>query len=165
MGTNFTTFWWFSTLNPQAGHVSVRYTEISNIAFIISMSKNSNRNYYQIDITHLILQGKWRSQILMVKWINPFKVIYRSHTEYAIDFHKIKTKLIVTGHQILRSYSKNPWFYLLNAILLANEQSLPILDVLGLTRPAQAGLELMTYSLLSESTTLMLRQPKKNASL
>jgi hypothetical protein len=42
---------------------------------------------------------------------------------------------------------------------LAKEQSLPILNVLGLTRPARAGLELMTYRLLSESTTTRLRQP------
>jgi hypothetical protein len=33
------------------------------------------------------------------------------------------------------------------------------LNVLGLTRPAQAGLELTTYRLLSESTTTRLRQP------
>jgi hypothetical protein len=42
---------------------------------------------------------------------------------------------------------------------LAKEQSLPILDVLGLTRPARAGLELTTSRLLSESTTIRLRQP------
>jgi hypothetical protein len=40
-------------------------------------------------------------------------------------------------------------------VLWAKEQSLPILNVLGLTRPAWAGLELMTYRLLSESTTTM----------
>jgi hypothetical protein len=42
---------------------------------------------------------------------------------------------------------------------LAKEQSLPILNVLGLTWPAQAGLELTTYCLLSKSTTTRLRQP------
>jgi hypothetical protein len=57
------------------------------------------------------------------------------------------------GTSFLRSYPKDPWFYLLNAVLLAKKQSLPILNVLGLTRPARAGLELMTYRLLSESTT------------
>ena len=30
----------------------------------------------------------------------------------------------------LRSYPKDPWFYLLNAVLLAKKQSLPILNVL-----------------------------------
>ena len=64
-----------------------------------------------------------------------------------------------TGPPFLRSYPKDPWFYLLNAVLLAKEQSLPILNVLGLTRPARAGLELTTYCLLSESTTTRLRQP------
>jgi hypothetical protein len=44
-------------------------------------------------------------------------------------------------------------------VLLAKEQSLPNLNVLGLTRPALAGLELITYRLLSESTTTRLRQP------
>jgi hypothetical protein len=43
--------------------------------------------------------------------------------------------------------------------LLAKEQSLPILNVLGLTRPAPAGLEFTIYRLLSESTTTRLRQP------
>jgi hypothetical protein len=55
-----------------------------------------------------------------------------------------------------RSYPKDPWFRL---YLLAKEQSLPILNVLSLTRPARAGLELTTYRLLSESTTTRLRQP------
>jgi hypothetical protein len=64
-----------------------------------------------------------------------------------------------TGPPFLRSYPKDPWFYLLNVMLLAKEQSLPILNVLGLTRPARAGLELTTYRLLSESTTTRLRQP------
>jgi hypothetical protein len=64
-----------------------------------------------------------------------------------------------TRPPFLRSYPKDPWFYLLNAVLLAKEQSLPILNVLGLTRPAQAGLELTTYRLLSENTTTRLRQP------
>jgi hypothetical protein len=47
----------------------------------------------------------------------------------------------------------------LNAVLLAKEQSLPILNVLGFTRPARAGLELTTSRMLSESTTTRLRQP------
>jgi hypothetical protein len=64
-----------------------------------------------------------------------------------------------TGPPFLRSYPKDPWFYLLNTVLLAKEQSLSILNVLGLTRPARAGLELTTYQLLSESTTTRLRQP------
>jgi hypothetical protein len=53
-----------------------------------------------------------------------------------------------TGPLFLMSYPKHPWFYLLNAVLLAKEQSLPILNVLGLTRPARAGLELTTFRLL-----------------
>jgi hypothetical protein len=61
----------------------------------------------------------------------------------------------------LRSYPKDSWFYLLNAVLLAKKQSLPILNVLGLTRPTRAGLELTTYRLPSESTTTRLRQPIK----
>jgi hypothetical protein len=64
-----------------------------------------------------------------------------------------------TGPPFLRSYPKTPWFYLLNAVLLAKEQSLPILNVLGLTRPVRAGFELMTYCLLREDTTTRLRQP------
>jgi hypothetical protein len=44
-------------------------------------------------------------------------------------------------------------------VLLAKNQSLPILNILGLTRPARAGLELTTYRVLSESTTTRLRQP------
>jgi hypothetical protein len=63
------------------------------------------------------------------------------------------------GPLFLRSYPKYPWFYLLNAMLLATEQSLPILNVFGLTRPARAGLELTSYRLLSESITTRLRQP------
>jgi hypothetical protein len=47
-----------------------------------------------------------------------------------------------TGPPFLRSYPKDPWFSLLNAVLLAKEQSLPILNVFCLTRPAWAGLEL-----------------------
>jgi hypothetical protein len=64
-----------------------------------------------------------------------------------------------TGPPFLRSYPKDPWFSLLNAVLLAKEQLLPILNFLGLTRPARAELELTTYRLLSESTTTRLRQP------
>jgi hypothetical protein len=63
-----------------------------------------------------------------------------------------------TEPPFLRSYPKNPLFSLLNAVLLAKEQSLPILNVLGLTRPARAGFELTTSRLLSESTTTRLRQ-------
>jgi hypothetical protein len=64
-----------------------------------------------------------------------------------------------TGPPFLRSYLKDPWFCPLNAVLLAKEQSLPFLNVLGLTRPARAGLELTTYRLLSKSTTTRLQQP------
>jgi hypothetical protein len=63
-----------------------------------------------------------------------------------------------SGPPFLKSYPKDPWFSLLNAVLLANEQSLPILNVLGLTWPARAGLELTTYRFLSESITTRLRQ-------
>jgi hypothetical protein len=41
------------------------------------------------------------------------------------------------GPPFLRSYPKDPCFSLLNAVLLAKEQSLPILNVLGFLRPAQ----------------------------
>jgi hypothetical protein len=64
-----------------------------------------------------------------------------------------------TGPPFLRSYPKDPWFYLLNVVLLAKEQSLSILNVLGLTQPARSGLELTTYRLLNESTTTRVRQP------
>jgi hypothetical protein len=51
-------------------------------------------------------------------------------------------------------------FLLLNALLkLAKKQLLPILNVLGLTRPAQAGLEFRTSSMISESTITRLPQP------
>jgi hypothetical protein len=63
------------------------------------------------------------------------------------------------GPPFLRSYPKDPWFSLLNAMLLAKEQSLTILNVLGLTRLARAGLELTTSRMLSESTTTTLPQP------
>jgi hypothetical protein len=65
-----------------------------------------------------------------------------------------------TGNfRFLGSYAKDPSFSLLNAMLSAKEQSLPILNVLGLTRPARAGLELTTSRMLSESTTTRLQQP------
>jgi hypothetical protein len=64
-----------------------------------------------------------------------------------------------TGPPFLRSNPKDPWFSLLNAVLLEKEQSLPILNVIGLTRPAWAGLELTTSRMPSESTTIRLRQP------
>jgi hypothetical protein len=41
-----------------------------------------------------------------------------------------------TGPPFLSSYPKDPRFSLLNVVLLAKEQSLPVLNVLGLTRPA-----------------------------
>jgi hypothetical protein len=44
-----------------------------------------------------------------------------------------------TGPLFLRFYPKDPWFSLLNAMLLAKEQSLPILNVSGLKQPARAG--------------------------
>jgi hypothetical protein len=58
-----------------------------------------------------------------------------------------------TGPPFLRSYLKDPWFSLLNPVLLTKEQSLPILNVLSLTRPARAKLKLTTSRMLSESTT------------
>jgi hypothetical protein len=48
-----------------------------------------------------------------------------------------------TGPSFLRSYPKDPWVLLINAVLLTKEQSLPILNVLGLMQPAREGLELM----------------------
>jgi hypothetical protein len=60
--------------------------------------------------------------------------------------------------RFLRSYPKDPWFSLLNAVLL-EEQSVPILNVLGLTQPARAGFELRTSRMLSKSTTTRLPQP------
>jgi hypothetical protein len=62
------------------------------------------------------------------------------------------------GPLFLRSYPKDLRFSLLNAVLLAKEQSLPILNVLGLTRPARFGLELTTSWMISESTTTRLPQ-------
>jgi hypothetical protein len=64
-----------------------------------------------------------------------------------------------TGPPFLRSYPKDPWFYLLSAVLLAKEQWLPILNVLGLTRAVRAGLQFTTYLVLSKSSTTRLRQP------
>ena len=61
-----------------------------------------------------------------------------------------------TGPTFLRSYPKDLCFCLLNAVLLAKKQSLPILNVLGLTWPARVGLELTTSRLLSQSTTTKL---------
>jgi hypothetical protein len=54
--------------------------------------------------------------------------------------------------------SKDPWLSLLNAVLLV-KQSLPILDVFGLTQPARMGLEHANFRMLSESTTTRLPQP------
>jgi hypothetical protein len=65
--------------------------------------------------------------------------------------------LLRHGTPVLKVIAERPM--ILNAVLLAKEQSLPILNVLGLTRLARAGLELTTYRLLSESTTTGLRQP------
>jgi hypothetical protein len=45
------------------------------------------------------------------------------------------------------------------SVLVTKEQSLPILNVLGLKRRARAGLGLMTSWMLSESTTTRLPQP------
>jgi hypothetical protein len=63
------------------------------------------------------------------------------------------------GPPFLRSYPKDLWFSLLNAVLLMKEQSLPILKVLGLTWLVPAGLELTTSQLLTKSTTTRLQQP------
>jgi hypothetical protein len=64
------------------------------------------------------------------------------------------------GPPFLRSYPTEPWFSLLNVVLLTKEQSLPISNVLGLTRPVlRAGLELTISRMLSESTTTRLQQP------
>ena len=71
----------------------------------------------------------------------------------------IVSHLLWHGASVLRSYPEDPWFYVLSAVLLAKEQSLPILNVLGLTRPVRAGLQLTNYRLLSESSTTRLRQP------
>jgi hypothetical protein len=62
-----------------------------------------------------------------------------------------------TGPPFLKSYPKDPCFSLLNALLLAKEQSLPILNVIGTS--GAAGLELTTSRMLSESTTTRLPQP------
>jgi hypothetical protein len=63
------------------------------------------------------------------------------------------------GPLILRSYLTDPLISLLNAVLLTKELSLPILNVLSLTRPAREGLEITTSRMLSESTTTTLPQP------
>jgi hypothetical protein len=44
-----------------------------------------------------------------------------------------------TKSPFLRSYPKDPWFSLLNVVLVAMEQSLPILNALGLTWQTRAG--------------------------
>ena len=62
--------------------------------------------------------------------------------------------LLWHGASVFKVISERP----VSAVLLAKEQSLPILNVLGLTRPVRAGLQLTNYRLLSESTTTRLRQ-------
>jgi hypothetical protein len=57
-----------------------------------------------------------------------------------------------TGPPFLRSYPERPVIFT-SAVLLVKEQSLPIFNVLGLTRPVPAGLELTTSQMLIESTT------------
>jgi hypothetical protein len=64
-----------------------------------------------------------------------------------------------TGPPFLRCHPKDYPFSLLNAVFVTKEQLLPILNVLGLTRPARAGLELSTSLMLSESITTWLLQP------
>jgi hypothetical protein len=56
-----------------------------------------------------------------------------------------------TGPPFVKSYSKDPWFSLLNAVLLEKEQSLPILNVLSLTRLAREGLKRRTTTRLPQS--------------
>jgi hypothetical protein len=63
------------------------------------------------------------------------------------------------GSPFLRWYPKDLPYSLLNAMLLANEQSLTILKVLGLTQQAEVGLELTTSRMISDSTTTSLLQP------
>jgi hypothetical protein len=63
-----------------------------------------------------------------------------------------------TGPLFSRSYPKDLWFLLLNAVLLAKEQSLPIFNVVSLTLPARARLERTTSRMLIESTTTRLLQ-------
>jgi hypothetical protein len=63
---------------------------------------------------------------------------------------------------LLRSYLKDSYFLILNAVLLAKEQYLPILNIIGLTRPARAELQHIASRMLSESsqsTTTRLPQP------
>jgi hypothetical protein len=64
-----------------------------------------------------------------------------------------------SGPPFLRSYSKDLWFLLLNAVLLAKKQLLPIFNILGLTWPARVGLKLATSQMLNRSTTTWLPQP------
>jgi hypothetical protein len=59
----------------------------------------------------------------------------------------------------LKLYPKDPWFSLLNAVLLAKEQSLFNLNVLGLKRPARVGIHLTISRMLSKSTNTRLRKP------
>jgi hypothetical protein len=63
-----------------------------------------------------------------------------------------------TGFPFLGSYPKEPSLSLLNVVLSAKEQSLPNLNVLGLTRSARAGFELTTSRMLSDSTATKLPQ-------
>jgi hypothetical protein len=65
-----------------------------------------------------------------------------------------------TGPPFLRSHPKDPWFYLLNAVLVAKEQSLPILNVLGLTRPARAGLDLSCHTCCDTGPRFFRSHPK-----
>jgi hypothetical protein len=61
--------------------------------------------------------------------------------------------LLRHGTSVFKVISERPVILPSEWRALAKGQSLPILNVLGLTRPARAGLELTIYRLLSESTT------------
>jgi hypothetical protein len=73
--------------------------------------------------------------------------------------------LLRHGTSVFKVISERPVILPSECRVHGKDAVIPILNVLDLTRPARAGLELKTYRLLSESTTARLRQPvKKSAS-
>jgi hypothetical protein len=129
----FTYFTRFSSTTPfppppqieQFSYYSVRprshkaYNCFCFVCFVLSLTSN--------------LSAIWRLSALPVTGLLHLRLL------------AVRVLLRATGPPFLRSYPKDPWFSLLIAVLVAKERSPPILNVLGLTRPARAGFELTTY--------------------
>jgi hypothetical protein len=82
------------------------------------------------------LPRHWSSFFFVYSHTTNFSAIWRPSPFPVTGPMRLALMTFSTGPQFLRSYPKDPWFSLLNAVLLANDQSLPILiNVLGLTQP------------------------------